>query len=498
MKRVLFVLFLLSFLSVGATAREREFICKTVSAQTVEVEGKRCLQITTSFTLKGLKGQNVKICADVEHNIYEPGGGDLNVAYQAKTISRKEVVASDKENYEDYKFLAPWDKLDLLPGRHMYIVSIYVKTDYGELHQDSSAKGKYYTASAKMDGPSIAIQNLSLTQNVTNENGTPCLEVSYEFVSNYLEGKEIDIYAYLIDENAGMARNKYAANTIDDFVAQREYSVPRYESTRHKGKFLFPNKDVSPLFGEHGYCIQLVVFARNSQNVRDVRTSSWFYTSREGEYTSSYRKQTGNNSYASSNSSSSSQKQDYSNAIGLGILAGLAAIAIDAFVNSDTSSSSRSSSRSSYSGSSSYGSSYGSSSSYSSYGSSSSSSSYRSSSSSSTSSSSSGSSSSSSAPSKKKHQCEVTIWYTDNGDRYKLTARNIEVWFGRNGGWANYWVDDKGRCTITWDEDRGDTITKILFSELKHGSLIGTNNYKVEGIELKPGGSYSLEAIEYI
>lgn len=135
---------------------------------------------------------------------------------------------------------------------------------------------------------------------------------------------------------------------------------------------------------------------------------------------------------------------------------------------------------------------YSSSSSSSSYGSSSSS---RSSSSSYSSSSNSSSSQTSSA-SKPSYTCNITIKYTENGEEYKLTANNIEVYFGSRGGYAKYWVDDKGNCTITWDTDRGDTITKILFSEYRHGSIF-KNQYRADGLQLKAGGTYTVHAYEY-
>lgn len=125
-------------------------------------------------------------------------------------------------------------------------------------------------------------------------------------------------------------------------------------------------------------------------------------------------------------------------------------------------------------------------------GSSSTSSNTSSSASSSYSSTSSSSSSEKEESSEKKLSCTIQGITLPNGRPY--VAGNIEVWFHRerwsqSGGYAKYWVDDKGRCVISWDDDRGDAIEKISFTE-------GSRGYVIKDIMLKDGGSYNLKAKE--
>ena len=75
-----------------------------------------------------------------------------------------------------------------------------------------------------------------------------------------------------------------------------------------------------------------------------------------------------------------------------------------------------------------------------------------------------------------------------------LTGCNIEAYFHRerfsqSGGWAKYWVDANGDCTITWLEERGDAIERISFSEFGRG-------YVIKDIMLKDGQTYVLTAKE--
>jgi hypothetical protein len=71
---------------------------------------------------------------------------------------------------------------------------------------------------------------------------------------------------------------------------------------------------------------------------------------------------------------------------------------------------------------------------------------------------------------------------------------NIEVWFHKGswtdeGGYAKYWVDSDGKCTIQWDSKRGDYIEYISFSDSGRG-------YVIKDLELSNGGSYKLTAKE--
>lgn len=90
-----------------------------------------------------------------------------------------------------------------------------------------------------------------------------------------------------------------------------------------------------------------------------------------------------------------------------------------------------------------------------------------------------------------KYSCKVEI-FLPNGNHY--VQGNIEVYFHKaswsdEGGWAKYWVDSDGRCTISWDSKRGDYIERITFSE--YG-----NSYVIKNIKLSDGGSYKLTASE--
>ncbi len=89
------------------------------------------------------------------------------------------------------------------------------------------------------------------------------------------------------------------------------------------------------------------------------------------------------------------------------------------------------------------------------------------------------------------YSCNVEIFLPD-GSRYM--QGNIEARFHKGrwtdeGGYAKYWVDSDGKCTIQWDSKRGDYIEYIFFSEFGHG-------YVIEDIELSNGGSYRLTAKE--
>jgi hypothetical protein len=89
------------------------------------------------------------------------------------------------------------------------------------------------------------------------------------------------------------------------------------------------------------------------------------------------------------------------------------------------------------------------------------------------------------------YSCKVEIFLPD-GSHY--IQGNIEVWFHKGswtdeGGYAKYWVDSDGKCTIQWDSKRGDYIEYISFSDSGRG-------YVIKDLELSNGGSYKLTAKE--
>lgn len=86
------------------------------------------------------------------------------------------------------------------------------------------------------------------------------------------------------------------------------------------------------------------------------------------------------------------------------------------------------------------------------------------------------------------NSCKVEI-YKPNGNHF--VCGDIEVRFrGGSGGYAKYWVDSNGRCTITWDSSRGDHIDRISFVDNLKG-------YVIKNIKLVDGGSYKLTAKEH-
>ena len=99
----------------------------------------------------------------------------------------------------------------------------------------------------------------------------------------------------------------------------------------------------------------------------------------------------------------------------------------------------------------------------------------------------------SSSDSKKMLSCKVRIKLPD-GTFFK--GGNAECWIheGRwvdEGGYVKTWVDGDGNCTVSWEEKRGDYIYEILNIHSTGGKW-----YHVKGVELKPGGSYTVEAKE--
>ena len=86
------------------------------------------------------------------------------------------------------------------------------------------------------------------------------------------------------------------------------------------------------------------------------------------------------------------------------------------------------------------------------------------------------------------YSCKVET-FKPNGDHF--VKGNITVWFGGSGsgGYAKYWVDGDGRCTISWDSERGDCIKRITFDE-----TFESGYYEIKDIKLEDGGSYKLTA----
>ncbi len=91
------------------------------------------------------------------------------------------------------------------------------------------------------------------------------------------------------------------------------------------------------------------------------------------------------------------------------------------------------------------------------------------------------------------YSCKVEI-FKPNGNHF--SQGNITVWFHKGswddeGGWAKYWVDSDGKCTIKWDSKRGDYIERITFSE-----SFQSGYYEIKDIKLVNGESYKLTAKE--
>ena len=102
-------------------------------------------------------------------------------------------------------------------------------------------------------------------------------------------------------------------------------------------------------------------------------------------------------------------------------------------------------------------------------------------------------------PAKTERGCNIKIYYREkagDGDRVLLRGTNVTVFFrGFGAGWINVWVDYDGNGRITWDGDAGKEIEKISFSAYYTStSLIHTYPYKIEGVKVEDGRSYTLEA----
>lgn len=89
------------------------------------------------------------------------------------------------------------------------------------------------------------------------------------------------------------------------------------------------------------------------------------------------------------------------------------------------------------------------------------------------------------------YTCKVEI-FKPNGNHF--AQGNITVYFHKgswddSGGYAKYWVDSDGKCTITWDSRRGDYIERITFDE-----SFESGYYEISDIKLVDGKSYKLTA----
>ena len=85
------------------------------------------------------------------------------------------------------------------------------------------------------------------------------------------------------------------------------------------------------------------------------------------------------------------------------------------------------------------------------------------------------------------YSCTVEIFLPD-GSRFvggKITVFFHKGSYNDEGGWAEYRLDNNGRCTITWDSKRGDYIERI---NLHKDYLVITD------IKLRDGNSYKLTA----
>ena len=89
------------------------------------------------------------------------------------------------------------------------------------------------------------------------------------------------------------------------------------------------------------------------------------------------------------------------------------------------------------------------------------------------------------------YSCKVEIFLPDGSH---FVSGNMTVYFHKaswtdEGGWAKYWVDGDGKCTMSWDAKRGDYIERITFCQF------GTC-YEIKDVKLSDGGNYKLTARE--
>ena len=89
------------------------------------------------------------------------------------------------------------------------------------------------------------------------------------------------------------------------------------------------------------------------------------------------------------------------------------------------------------------------------------------------------------------YSCKVEILLPDGSH---CVGRDVTVYFHKaswtdEGGWAKYWVDGDGKCTMSWDAKRGDYIERITFCQF------GTC-YEIKDVKLSDGGNYKLTARE--
>ena len=364
MLRKVFILLSVLLSATRLNAQNVKLYLDGLSAEMVTFEdGKKKVHFVSDFIIKGMKNQRAKIGVSIMQSI---GDSDFSQEKAEKTYGyhyREVFIPSNNESFENFDLYVPFEQLRLLPGKHNYHVNLVIKDEANHSYFETYDKRHVGNSiSITLVGPKIEIKDLQLSQN-SYQNGEYGLKVSYEYDTYGLKDKKVDVYAYLIDENADLVSTQSSNYSINGYVARSTSIKQPYESTTGNGSFFFPNNVISDShYGEHMYRVQLIVCDHEKVNeLKDFRNSSWFYATRGEQYTSSSAKprQNYNNSYASSSSarssssSSSYSSNDNSSAIGLGILLGLGAIAIDALSSSNRSSSSSSSYSSSSSSSSS-------------------------------------------------------------------------------------------------------------------------------------------------
>lgn len=355
-KAFLFLLLFFGIMSEGL-AQDPKFYLNSASAEKITYNGEKYIHIKSNFRLRGLKNRTVKFCAYLYQDIFENDYSEENARILMDRVFTREIsVPSNNETFDDFQMYVPWEQIVLLPGHHKYYVGICISTGYGNRIDPE----KVLMPTISLYGPGIQIERLNLAQNIIDADGYPCLRIDYKVTCTGLEGRDVDIYACLVDENSQLVPSgNYWGYSVNNYTAVKKSIVLPYESTSTSGSFIFPNFVISPYEGEHKYCIQLIVCDKEEYSeIRDIKVSPWFYIARGKSYTSNYPKPKSSGGYASSRSSSSSQSSSESvlgKAIGIAAIGALVVGAYKAITDNGSSSSSKStSSYSSPSSSSSY------------------------------------------------------------------------------------------------------------------------------------------------
>ena len=95
--------------------------------------------------------------------------------------------------------------------------------------------------------------------------------------------------------------------------------------------------------------------------------------------------------------------------------------------------------------------------------------------------------------------CTVRLKNPDRPNCYYNTGWITVYFYPHRYGYKDYWVDDKGKCTITWDpDDRGEYIDRIVFQDYDRDCTVCINTpkdwYEVSGIEMRDKGNYTFTA----